>query len=326
MAMVCLLVQPAISSGSLTERIPVEPGQTLTVNLRTGASLNVKTWNEPAVEARMEVIECSGGDVEISLMASRNGAEIRSDFRSRRNGHMVRTNIVIDVMVPESFNLEVTSSGGTVQVDGLKGRLSGSTAGGSITISSMEGSVRFSSGGGGVSLLDSRLDANIRSGGGAIRVENSVIAGGINTGGGNISVKNSTLNGGTNTGGGSITADGIRGRYYAATGAGNIQVTVAEGSGMDEMNLRLGTGSGNVTVMVPKAMRPDISVELAYTQNHRNASDIMSDFDLDMAFTDEWDDSKGTPKKYVYGTSPEGNPGQQIRIRNTNGNVVLKKY
>ncbi len=324
-AMFCLLIQPALSGAVLTERIPAEPGQTLKVSLQTGAIVNVRTWDENAIEATMRVLEATGGDVELTLTATRDGGEIKSSFRSPRNGHMVRTRIVVDVIVPENFNLEISSTGGDVSVDGLMGGLTGRTAGGSLLVSDMQGNVRFSTGGGGVTVLNSLLTANIRSGGGKIQVEDSMIDGGMNTGGGDVVVSNSRLNGGTNTGGGSITAENIQGRYYAATGAGDIRVSLAETSANDELSLRLGTGSGEVMVMVPKSYDPEIYVELAYTSRNLDAN-ILSDFDLEVEKTNEWDESKGTPRKYIYGVSAGSMPGQQIRIRNTNGNVVLKKY
>lgn len=324
-AMLCLLIQPALASRELTERIPVEPGQTLKVSLQTGGVVNVSTWNEDAIEARLQVLECTGGDVELALTATRDGGEIRSKFRSAKNSYMVRTRIVVDVIVPENFNLEISSTGGDVSVNGLMGGLTGRTAGGSLLVSDMQGNVRFSTGGGGVTVLNSHLTANIRSGGGKIQVENSMIDGGMNTGGGNVVVSNSRLNGGTNTGGGSITAENIQGRYYAATGAGDIRVILAEAAANNELNLRLGTGSGEVRVMVPDGIDPEISIELAYTGRNLGAN-ILSDFDLEIEKTDEWDESKGTPRKYIYGRSGTGNPGQQIRIRNTDGDVVLKKY
>ena len=325
-ALISLMFLPAFGKAELTERIPAQPGQTLKITLQTGATVNVKTWQENAIEARMEVIEVKGGDVELSLNATNAGGEIRSVFRSPRSSHTTRTNIVIDVLVPEMFNLEISSSGGKVSVEGLKGSLSGRTAGGQLLVSDMAGSVRFSTGGGGVNVVNCRLDASIRTGGGKIHVENSVIEGGINTGGGNVTVSNSTMNGGTNTGGGSITAENIQGSYFASTGAGNIRVVLAEATSNQDLEIRLGSGSGEVVVMVPEVMQPAISVELAYTNNYRRGADILSDFTLDIEATDEWDESKGTPRKYIYGTSPAGNEDQKIRIRNTNGNVVLKKY
>jgi hypothetical protein len=324
-AMFCLLIQPALASTELTERIPAEPGQTLKVSLQTGGVVNVSTWNEGTIEAKMQVLECTGGDVELALNATREGGEIRSIFRSAKNSSMVRTRIVIDVVVPEYFNVEISSTGGDVSVNGLMGELTGRTAGGCLLISDMQGNVRFSTGGGGVTVLNSQLNANFRAGGGQILVENSVIDGGLNTGGGNVIVNNSTLNGGTNTGGGSITAEGIQGNYYARTGAGDIRVVLAEASAENDLNLRLGTGYGEVMVLIPNGVDPEISIELAYTGRNLGAN-ILSDFDLEIERTEEWDETKGTPRKYIYGKSGTGNPGQQIRIRNTNGDVVLKKY
>jgi hypothetical protein len=324
-AILCLLIQPALASTELTERIPAEPGQTLKVSLQTGATVNVRTWSENAIEARMQVLEATGGDVQLTLSATSDGGEIRSSFRSPRNGHMVRTRIVIDVMVPKVFNLEISSSGGVFNVAGLRGSLNGRSSGGTLVVSDMQGDVNFHTGGGGVTILNSRLNTSISAGGGQIHVDNSVIDGGISTGGGSIMVSNSTVNGGTKTGGGDITADGIRGNFSAGTGAGNIRVTLAETGASNDLNLSLGTGSGEVRVMVPKGIDPEIFVELAYTMRKMGA-DIMSDFALEIEKTKEWDDSKGTPRKYIYGKTAGNNPAQQIRIRNTNGNVVLKKY
>lgn len=323
--LICLFVQPVPARTALTERVPVEEGQTLKMSLPTGATVNISTWQEAAVEASLQVLECTGGDCEISLKGTARGAEIRSAFRSARRAHMTSTTIRIDVKVPERFDVEITSSGGSVSVSGLQGSLQGSTAGGGLTISGLEGHVRFSTGGGSVQVFNSKLEATIRTGGGDIKVSDSTIDGGINTGGGSVLVSNATLNGGTNTGGGSISAEEISGNYYAATGAGDITVSLSKEMAMEELELRLGTGSGKVSLMLPEGMDPGISVELAYTSN-KEICDIMSDFDLEIEKTTEWDDSKGTPRKYVYGKSVTGSPLQNIRIKNTNGDVEIRRY
>ncbi len=323
--LICLFVQPVPARTVLTERVPVKEGQTLKMNLPTGATVNISTWQEATVEASLQVLECTGGDCEISLKGTARGAEIHSAFRSARRAHMTSTDIRIDVMVPEKFNVEITSSGGSVSVSGLQGSLQGSTAGGGLNLSGLDGQVRFSTAGGSVEVMNCTLEATISSAGGSIKISDSSIDGGINTGGGSVLVSNTTLNGGTNTGGGSITAEDIRGHYYAATGAGNVTVSLSKATAMEELELRLGTGAGKVSLMLPKGMDPEISVELAYT-NNREACDILSDFDLDIEKTTEWDDSKGTPRKYVYGKSLSGSPMQSIRIKNTNGDVEIRRY
>jgi hypothetical protein len=68
-----------------------------------------------------------------------------------------------------------------------------------------------------------------------------------------------------------------------------------------------------------------LELETAYTENHGRKTRIVSDWPLSITETNEWDDSYGTPRKYVRVRQNIGRGGGVIRVRTVNGNVELKR-
>ena len=69
----------------------------------------------------------------------------------------------------------------------------------------------------------------------------------------------------------------------------------------------------------------DLDVELGVTNNAKRDYTIHSDFDIEVETSDNWDYSKGSPRKFVYGTASIGGGANQIKIRTTNGNLEIRR-
>ena len=84
---------------------------------------------------------------------------------------------------------------------------------------------------------------------------------------------------------------------------------------------------GDVSLTVPEGLSMDIDIKLAYTRRSRQDFEIVSDFDIEIEETDDWERPRlvGTPKKYIYGKGVVAGGKNKIVLRTTNGDIYLRK-
>jgi len=203
-------------------------------------------------------------------------------------------------------------------------------SGGNVTIDDRTGEVRESSSGriiyrksgGGVSVADAMNGADIRTGGGSVTIGRSAGEVSVHTGGGDISVGNSSGDVSVNTGGGDITLGPVARTARASTGKGDVTVTL---TGIEGHSVNISSGTGKVVLIVPANLSAVLDLETAYTENFGRRTRIQSDWPLQTTETSDWDDSQGTPRKYVRVRQTIGRGGPVIRVRTVNGDVVLQR-
>jgi DUF4097 and DUF4098 domain-containing protein YvlB len=158
--------------------------------------------------------------------------------------------------------------------------------------------------------------------GGDIQLEDAPGGAHVTTGGGSISVGHSGGAVAAQTGGGDIELGDAEGSAEATTGAGDVSVNLV-GEGAHPVNISSGTG--NVELVLPRNANATLDLETAYTEHYGKRTKIRSDWPLDVTETQEWDDSHGTPRKYVRVKQKIGKGGPLIRIRTVNGDIRIKQ-
>ena len=166
------------------------------------------------------------------------------------------------------------------------------------------GAIRMTSAGGELSLPSAPQGARVTTGGGRISIGSS---------GGEVYAQ---------TGGGPIDIGPASGSVAAHTGAGDVNIEL-KGSGSHSVDVT--SGSGQVVIVAPADLNATLELETAYTNNFRGKTRIVSDWPLNVTETNNWDDSQGTPRKYVRVRQNLGKGGAEIRVRTVNGNIVLKR-
>lgn len=157
------------AKADLVERsFEVKPGGTFIVDTDSG-SIEVSSHNKDTVDVQVEKKGKNPEDFELSF--SQNGDTIKvvgdrkgSSFWGSNGAHFV-------VKVPSKFNLDLKTSGGSIELSSLNGKVDAYTSGGSITLGKIRG------------------DVDVKTSGGSIRVEE--VAGTINahTSGGSITAR-----------------------------------------------------------------------------------------------------------------------------------------
>ncbi len=220
---------------------------------------------------------------------------------------------------------KVRTGGGKVLVDNVNGDLKASSGGGTVTYKSVyskDGTILSPN----KRKLEDASDATvlISNAGGSIKVDQAPEGADVYTGGGRIRVKDADHFVSAKTGGGDIEIDLFAGWVKAGTGAGEIEVFVAENAA-DNGDITLSSGTGDILLTLPAGFSMDLSVELGVTNNSSKNYTITSDFDIDIDIDDEWNYSRGTPRKYTLGTANLNGGNHRVNISTTNGNVIIKK-
>jgi len=211
------------SSDYQSKSFVVQQGGQLRVDVEPG-SVRIEPWSKNEVFIEAEGVDEDHPD---RLRMNQSGNTVTVDYRSRWS-HSDRIQFIINV--PERFNVDIQTAGGSVkQRDKLIGDFKAETRGGSISIDHIVGQVDLQTGGGSIKTDKIEGDAILRTGGGSI-------SNGLTTG----TVKAST-------GGGSINLKGAGGKVDASTGGGSVKVENANAW------IELSTGGGSVTVVGAKS-------------------------------------------------------------------------
>jgi beta-lactamase regulating signal transducer with metallopeptidase domain len=309
-------------------------------------------------------ISSAGGGVTISgvdgvFTGTTGGGAIRIENASGRadistGGGNIRVN-------GSSLSGSVSTGGGTVFIQGGAGRLKGHSgsgpivysgsggtsvssagisvdddnnvtvsSGANVTIDDRTGQIRETSSGriiyrksgGGVHLAEAMSGADIRTGGGGVTIGRSAGDVRVTTGGGDISVGRSAGDVRVNTGGGDITLGPVAGSADASTGRGDVMITL---TGSDGHSVDVRSGTGKVVLNLPANLSAVLELETAYTENFGRRTRIESDWKLSPSESADWDDSYGTPRKFVRARQTIGRGGNVIRVKTVNGDIIVQR-
>lgn len=177
--------------------------------------------------------------------------------------------VTIQVTIPKTYSVDVSTGGGNIQTDDINGRASLSTTGGNITAGNIGGPARLYSesgghltvknvsgeltaitGGGHITTGSIAGNANLHTTGGHIRVASVEGIARLETGGGNVTLQHAGTELIAETTGGQIEVGEAAGLVRAKTGGGGIRVVRVSGP----TNLQTAGGSIYLT-QVDSAVR-----------------------------------------------------------------------
>ncbi len=240
--LVCLA--PSALAKDYEDRIGAQPGGRLRVDLQSG-SVEVESHDEPEVQVDAHVggvgsrsldFELTGNGVDVTFSASVRGwAQLLGGARVR-----------VRLKVPERYDVDVRTHGGSIEVKEIRGQVVARTSGGSIEVDEIEGDVDLRTSGGPIEAKEIHGNLVARTSGGRIRA--SEISGDVEaqTSGGPIKIKDVAGGVDLHTSGGGISVrftDDPEGQLE--TSGGSIEVEFPEDAGVD---LDARTSGGRVEV------------------------------------------------------------------------------
>jgi hypothetical protein len=308
----------SVTEDSIKKSFQVRPGGQLIVDTDLG-SIEIITSKTNTL--KVEVIR------EIRKPGSRRAEGILEDFNIsfRQDGNTVYVNGEYDrsglskllsnigkyvrfhflVSLPEEFNVDLKTSGGSISVDDLKGKVRSKTSGGSLSFSRIKGPVWGRTSGGSIKLTSCTGIADIKTSGGSIaigEVSGDVVA---HTSGGGIKVGHVKGNVDVHTSGGSISIKEVKGAVKAETSGGSVSAYI---STQPESDCSLSTSGGSVTVYLADDIGVDVN---AKTSSGR----VYTDFPVTI---------KGEISKKIL-NAKINNGGPELYLHTSGGSIYIKK-
>lgn len=254
-----LLVVGAAAEAQVERTFDASAGGQLVLDADRG-SVEVRTGNGNRVRVEVsqrgastdEILE----DLDLSFSAEGNRVLIESRTRDPWWSRWLqgRTSAPrFEIEVPNEFNLDLRTAGGSVDVGAIRGDVRARTSGGSLHFGAITGTVDGRTSGGSIS-LDSAAEADLQTSGGSVRVGDVRGSLRAHTSGGSIRVMRA-VEADVRTSGGSISLDAVASAIDARTSGGSITALLEE---QPDRDLRLETTGGSVTLLVPETIAAEV--------------------------------------------------------------------
>ncbi len=307
----CDIVETAASwdgpKDTVNKSFEVSPGGLLTVDADLG-SIDVRsgTSNKVNVEVIREARDAGAlDDLDLSIDQSGNNVTVSAKLPHGSNWFRHnRLRLSFFITVPRTYDVDLKTSGGSVKVADLEGRVLAKTSGGSLDLGQIVGPVEGKTSGGSIKLQACRGSADIRTSGGGIDigdVDGNVAA---ETSGGSINIEQARGRVHARTSGGGIDVHEVFGEIDASTSGGSVSATIMQQPSGD---CRLSTSGGGIEVRMAENIGFDVD---AKTSGGRVRVDFPISADL-------------IEKNAVRG--PVNGGGPQLHLRTSGGNIRLEK-
>lgn len=246
---------------TIEKTFKVKPGGQLTLRADFG-SVAIDSWSRDEIRVYVtkkakryskEEAEELFKQYQVNFRELRNGLEITGEFLDHFRNR--RLQVHFEIQVPEEFNLDVETSGGSISVNDLTGDIDLNTSGGSIKLGNIGGDVDAHTSGGSITLDDANGEVNLRTSGGSINIGETTGRVDAKTSGGSINMNGSGGDVSAHTSGGSLRLKNIKGNIDASTSGGSIHAEFAE---QIDKNCQLKTSGGGITVY----LKPDVSIDI----------------------------------------------------------------
>jgi hypothetical protein len=100
-------------------------------------------------------------------------------------------------------------------------------------------------------------------------------------------------------------------------------VSVLQENIADEGELSLSSGSGGISLQLPRGLSVDLDLEIRVTQGQSEGSQIVTDFPVQFEESPDWVWDSGQYVKFRRAISPSSGGGRKIKIRTTNGDIQV---
>ena len=262
------------------QSVRVAPGGRLEVDLDSG-SVEVETDDEPVVSVQAFAEGWGADSKEFELESDGTNARLRGHGRS-----WLSPRVRVRITVPERYDVEIQTQGGSIEIDELGGSVQAATSGGSIEVDGAQGSVELETSGGEIQADEVRGDVRAQTSGGSIEI--SEVTGSVDA----------------RTQGGSIQAHDVGGRVDAHTSGGSISVRF---TGVVEGEIE--TAGGSIEVELPEGAAFDLDAT-----THGGRVELEPEIQLTGRI------QPGRVKGQVGGGGPE------LRLATSGGNVRVESH
>lgn len=263
----------------ITKSFQVTPGGQLTVEVDRG-SIEIKTSDRESVD--IEVLrKARGSKVEaektlghhaVTMTQDGDKIEVRAEYQGAKSFKWLRSspqlNVSYQITIPQKFNVNLWTAGGSVRMDDLTGTVQVASSGGSLSFKGIEGPLSGHTSGGGITVARCTGNVNLKTSGGGLQL--GEIQGDVDarTSGGSIRADKLTGKSFLKSSGGGIHVSEIKGQIEAFTSGGGITASlIAQPTG----DCTFKTSGGSITVALDAKGSVDVD---ARTSGGRVSSDL----------------------------------------------------
>ena len=279
-----LAVADTARADIISKTFDIDAGGELVVDTDVGA-IRIATHNASRIDVEVERSGKNAENLEVEFAQSGNTLQIdgrmEKSFNSWWGGD--RSKVEFQITVPQNFNVDLKTRGGSIGVEDLSGEVKANTSGGSLRFGRIEG----------------KIDAH--TSGGSIRIEGGGADIDVRTSGGSISIGEASGNVEARTSGGSIRIKDASGSVNARTSGGSVEATLRVQPSGDSS---LATSGGSVRLYVADNIGLDIDAS--------SSSGVRSDFPIDGKTKDE---------RRLRG--PMNGGGPRMRLSTSGGSVKI---
>jgi len=235
---------------AITRTFDVEPNGTLTID-RVVGSIDVSAWDQNRVEVTesIQLEDVSRQEAQeyvdeygSAMEQSGNSVSVRGPQRSGWQSWRNDARHAFEVRVPQQYNTDVSTAGGSINVEGTEGRVMARTSGGSISVEAITGEVRVNTSGGSLNLTSITGPVAGNTSGGSINVEDVTGRVNVGTSGGSLNIIGVQSDVDAQTSGGSVYIEDIQGSVQARTSGGSMDV------GRVTQDVSIQTSGGDIDV------------------------------------------------------------------------------
>ena len=302
---------------SINQSYGVGPGGLLTLVTERG-SIDVKSSKSARVE--VDVIRKVAVDDEekarkildnfvIEFQHSKRDVTIHAGFKKHRfsfwdDGRKL-LKIRYLIMVPEKYNLELKTSGGSISIENLEGQVHSKTSGGSLQFGDIRGPVSGETSGGSIKIERCTGTSVIKTSGGSIKI--GEIDGDVEakTSGGSIQIRRAKGSVNAKTSGGSIMVKEVMGPIIASTSGGSVSTYISR---QPQSNCDLRTSGGNIEIYLFGDIAIDVDAETS-------GGKVVTDFPVTV---------QGELKRSVLEGKINGG-GPELFLRTSGGHIKLHR-
>ncbi len=291
----------------------VSPGGTLMIESDLG-SITVATGQAATVAVTVtrridsnnkNTVQHILNDLDIAFSQTGADVSIRTEYDRSMIPRWTDLHLTYQVTIPETYNVNLRTSGGSIQVADMEGNAVCRTSGGSITFQNVDGEVEARTSGGGIRLAGVTGNALLHTSGGGITVGNVNGTIDAQTSGGSIHIEHAGGNVLAKTSGGGIEVNEVMGTLDAQTSGGTITAYLSR---QPERDCSLITSGGSIHVY----LNPDTRLAV----NARTSGGGIST-DLPLTVTGEL--SRNRINAVLNGGGPE------LTVRTSGGSIMLHR-
>jgi len=249
------------------------------------------------------------GDIELTTMGGNiDGSQLDGQLYLKTMGGNVR-------LSDSKADGKVITMGGNIRLAGVDGDIESSTMGGNVIY--------------GDAALSGKSNVNevvqISTKGGNIHVDDAPAGADVRTLGGDITIKSAGKFVKAKTNGGDIEIVEVDGAVDAVTNGGDVTVRMTGDPSEGNRDVEISSNGGDIELVLPEGISAVFDIELAVTKRHHDDCKIISDFDIKVEESDDWDYFHGTPRKHTYGTGSVNGGENKIHIETINGDIKIIK-